>query len=81
MQTISVEIKDNHIENFMEYINNHSDNISIKKDKNLDYDPYFYERQKELHKLRKDVKSGDMEMLSKEQYDKEIKSFFDDLKK
>ena len=81
MQTISVEIEDNHIQSFMEYINNHSDNISIKKDKNLDYDPYFYERQKELHKLRKDIKSGDMEMLSKEQYDKEIKSFFDDLKK
>jgi hypothetical protein len=49
---------------------NHSENITISKDKNLELDPYFYERQKELHQLREDIKNGDMEM----------KQFFSDLK-
>jgi len=49
--------------------------------KNLEYNLYFYERQKELHQLREDIKNGDTEMLSQEQYDKEIKQFFADLKR
>ena len=81
MQTMAVQIKDNYVQTFMNYVNSHSENITIAKDKNLEYDPYFYERQKELHQLRKDIKNGDMEMLSQEQYDKEIKQFFADLKK
>ena len=81
MQTIAVQIQDSYVQNFISYVNNHSDNITITKDKNLEYDPYFYERQKELHQLREDIKNGDMEMLSQEQYDKEMKQFFSDLKK
>ena len=37
MQTLAVQVE-----------NNHSNNITISKDENLEYDPYFYERQKEL---------------------------------
>ncbi len=81
MQTMAVQIQDNYVQNFMSYVNNHSEDIIITKDKNLEYDPYFYERQKELHQLREDIKNGDMEMLSQEQYDKEMKQFFSDLKK
>ena len=81
MQTMAVQIQDNYVQNFMSYVNNHSENITISKDKNLELDPYFYERQKELHQLRADIKSGDMEMLSQEQYQKEMKQFFTDLKK
>ncbi len=81
MQTIAVQIQDNYVQNFMSYVNNHSENITIERDKNLEYDPYFYERKKELHQLREDIKNGDMEMLSQEQYDKEMKQFFSDLKK
>jgi len=81
MQTIAVQIQDNYVQNFMSYVNNHSENITIERDNNLELDPYFYERQEELHQLRADIKSGDMEMLSQEQYDKEIKQFFADLKK
>ena len=54
----------------MNYVNNHSDNITIERDKNLEYDPYFYKKQKELHQLREDIKNGDMEMLSHDKYDK-----------
>jgi len=81
MQTMAVQIQDDYVQNFMSYVNSHSENITISKDKNLEYDPYFYERQKELHQLREDIKNGDMEMLSQEQYDKEMKQFFSDLKK
>jgi len=81
MQTMAVQIQDNYVQNFMSYVNNHSENITIEKDKNLELDPYFYERKKELHQLRIDIKNDDMEMLSQEQYDKEIKQFFADLKK
>ena len=81
MHTMSVQIEDNYLQKFMNYVNNHSESITITKDKNLELDPYFYERQKELHQLREDIKNGDMEMLSQEQYDKEMKQFFSDLKK
>ena len=42
----------------------------------LDIDPYFYGRQKELHQIRADIKNGNMEMLSEEQYEQEIEQFF-----
>ena len=80
MQTMAVEIKDDYVENFISYVNNHSENITIKKDKNLEYDPYFYERKKELEQVIKECENGTMEMLSKEQYDDEMKIFFKDLK-
>ncbi len=50
----------------MSYVNNHSENITIEKDKNLEIDPYFYERQKELHQIRDDIKNGQIEMVSHE---------------
>lgn len=81
MQTIAVQIQDDYVQKFMSYVHNHSENITIEKDKNLELDPYFYERQKELHQIREDIKNGQMEMLSQEQYDKEMKHFFSDLKK
>jgi len=42
MQTISVQIQDNY--------------IAVTKDKNLEYDQYFYERKKELEQIRDDRK-------------------------
>ena len=30
------------------------------KDKNLEHDPYFYERQKKLQRIRDDIESGKM---------------------
>ena len=79
MQTMSVQIQDNYMPQFINYVQEHNENIVISKDENLEYDPYFYERQRDLHKLREDIKNGTMEMLSQEQYNKEIKQFFQDL--
>ena len=80
MQTMAVQIQDNYVQNFMSYVNDHSENIQVSKDKNLEYDPYFYERKKELEKVIEECENGTMEMLSQEQYDDEMKIFFKDLK-
>jgi len=81
MQTMSVQIQDSYVQKFMNYVDSHSDSITITKDKNLEYDPYFYERQKELHNIRADIKSGKMEMLSEKKYEEEIEQFFSKLEK
>lgn len=64
MQTLAVQVQDNYVQDFMNYVNSHSNNITISKDKNLEKDPYFYERQKELHQIRDAIKNGDIKMLS-----------------
>ena len=80
MQTMAIQIQDNYVQNFMRYVNNHSEGIVVTKDKNLEYDPYFYERKKDLEQVIEDSENGTMEMLSQEQYDDEMKIFFKDLK-
>ena len=80
MQTMAIQIQDDYVNDFMSYVNNHSDSISITKDKNLEYDPYFYERQKQLQQDIEDIDNGHAEMLSSEQFDTEMDIFFKDLK-
>ncbi len=80
MQTIAVQIKDDYVSDFMNYVKKHSGNITISKDKNLELDPFFYERKKELEQVIEECENGTMEMLSQEQYDDEMKVFFKDLK-
>ena len=79
MQTLAVQIQDSYVQDFMSYVNNHSENITISKDKNLEIDPYFYERKQDLEQIIEDSENGTMEMLSQEQYEKEMKIFFKDL--
>ena len=81
MQILTIEVKDDFMTEFMKIIDNAKDNIIVKKDKNLEHDPYFYERQKELQKVRDDIKSGKAEMLTQEQYDTEMEQFFEKLEK
>jgi len=68
------------MQDFLAIIEHYGDKIQLKKDENLEYDPYFYKRKKELQQDITDIDNGEMEMLSQEQYDKEINSFFTDLK-
>jgi len=81
MKTLSVQIEDSYMQKFMNFVDNSHLNITIANDKNLELDQHFYERQKELHKIREDIKNDNMEMLSQEQYNKEIKDFFFRVKK
>ncbi|MBL0707868.1 MAG: hypothetical protein JJW00_02365 [Sulfurimonas sp.] len=79
MQTMSVQIQDSYVQNFMSYVNSHSENVTISKDKNLELDPYFYERKKRLHQIRDDVQNGKMRLLTQKESDDEIELFFKEL--
>jgi hypothetical protein len=64
MQTVAVQIQDDYVQNFMNYVNNHSENITVARDHNLELDPYFYERKRELNKIRDDIRNDKIEMVS-----------------
>ncbi len=81
MQTLTIKVKDDFMAEFIKIIDTLKDNVILKKDKNLELDPYFYERQKKLHKIRDDIKSGKAKMLSQKQYDNEMEKFFKKLEK
>ena len=81
MQTLAVQVEDNYVQDFMNYVNNHSNNITISKDKNLEVDPYFYERQKELQQDLEDVESGKAEMISHDDLWNNINSHLKSIKK
>ncbi len=80
MQTLSIQVEDGYIQQFMNFVKNSHSNITVTKDKNLEYDPYFYERKRDLEQIIEDSEDGTMEMLSQEQYDQEMEIFFKDLK-
>ncbi len=80
MQTLTINIQDNFMQDFLAIIEHYGDKIQLKKDKNLECDPYFYERKKQLQQDIDDIDSGKVKMLSQEQYDKEMNSFFTELK-
>jgi len=79
MQTLAIQIQDDYVNDFMNYVESHSDSITITKDKNLEHDPYFYERKKKLHQIRNDVHNGNMKLLTQEESDDEIELFFKEL--
>jgi hypothetical protein len=79
MQTLSIQIQDSYMQQFMNFVQESHSNITVTKDKNLEIDPYFYERKRELEQIIEDSENGTMEMLSQEQYEKEMKIFFKDL--
>ena len=67
MQTIQLQVKDDYVNNVVGLLSNLKDvmieSIEVTKDKNLEIDPYFYERRESLHQLHDDIRSGKMEML------------------
>jgi len=80
MQTLSIQIQDDYMQQFMNFVKNSHSNITVSKDKNLEFDPYFYERKKDLEQIIEESENGTMEMLSQKQYDQEMEIFFKDLK-
>ena len=62
MQTIQLQVKDGYTQNILDMLGSVKDimieSIEVKKDQNLELDPYFYERQEQLHQLRADIASG-----------------------
>ncbi|NOQ30469.1 MAG: hypothetical protein GQ570_05025 [Helicobacteraceae bacterium] len=81
MQTIAVQVQDSYVQKFMSYVNNHSESITISKDKNLEIDPYFYERQKELHQIKNDIDNGKIQMIENDDFWSDIDDFVETLQK
>ncbi len=79
MQTLSIQIQDSYMQQFMNFVKESHSNITVSKDKNLELDPYFYERKRELEQIIEDSENGTMEVLSQEQYETEMQIFFKDL--
>jgi len=51
MQTLTIQVKDDLVAEVMNALEKFKDNVKIIKDKNLELDPYFYERREKLHKI------------------------------
>lgn len=81
MQTIAIQVQDDYVNDFMNYVNNHSDRIIISKDENLEYDLYFYERQKELHQIKSNIDSGKVQMIENDEFWDDIDNFVETLQK
>ena len=64
MRTLTVNIQDNAFQEFLNFVSKRKEAIEITKDKNLELDPYFYERQKQLQQDLEEVESGKAEMIS-----------------
>jgi hypothetical protein len=75
MQTVAVQIQDSYMKKFLSYVNSHSENITISKDKNLEYDPYFYERKKQLQQDMDDIDNGKVKMINNEDFWDDIDNF------
>ena len=81
MQTFVIKIEDNFMQDFLNIVEQYKDKIQLQKDKNLEYDPYFYDRKRDLEEIINESENGNMELLSQEQYTNEMVHFFDTLKK
>jgi len=81
MHTLTVNIQDSVFEEFLNFVSKRKDTIEIAKDKNLESDSYFYERQKQLQQDIDDIDSGKVEMISHENFWDDIDSFTQSLQK
>ena len=69
MHTLTVQVQDSVFQEFLNFISKRKETIEIKQDKNLEEDPFFYERQKELHSIRENIKNGTSELTSFEDFE------------
>ena len=64
VQTLTLQVQDSFVPNLINILNEFKNEITIQKDKNLEYDPYFYVRQKQLQQDLKEIEDGTAEMIS-----------------
>ncbi len=81
MQTLTVNIQDNFVQDFLTIIDHYKDKVELKKDKNLEYDPCFYERKKQLQQDMNDIDSGKVKMINNEDFWDDIDNFTQSLQK
>jgi len=87
MQTLTINIQDNFVQDFLTIIEHYKDKVqlqnevSLEKDKNLEQDPYFYERQKQLQQDIEEIDNGNVQMISNEDFWNDIDTFAESLQK
>ncbi len=81
MQTLTVNIQDNFVEDFLTIIDHYKDRIQLQQDKNLKYDPYFYERKRQLQEDINDIDNGKVKMINNEDFWDDIDNFTQSLQK
>ena len=81
MQTLTINIQDNFVQDFLTIIERHKDKIQVQKDENLISDPYFYDRQKQLKQDIDEIDSGRVEMINNKDFWDDIDTFTQSLQK
>ena len=75
MQTLTVNIQDNFVQDFLTIIEHYKDKVQLQKDENLVNDPYFYERQKQLQQDIDEIDNGKVKMINNEDFWDDIDTF------
>jgi hypothetical protein len=81
MHTLTVNIQDSVFQEFLNFVSKRKETIKITKDKNLEYDSYFYERKKQLQQDMDDIDNGKVKMINNEDFWDDIDSFTQSLQK
>ncbi len=81
MQTLTLDIQDNFLQDFLTIIEQYKDKVQLTKDENLEHDPYFYERQKQLQQDIDEIDNGKAQMINNQDFWNEIDAFTDSLQK
>ena len=81
MQTLTLDVQDDFVQDFLTIIEHYKDKVQLQKDKNLVADPYFYERQKQLQQDLKEVENRTAEMISNKDFWDDIDTFTQSLQK
>ena len=81
MQTLTLQVQDNFIPNLLNYLEQFKNEVTIKNDKNLEYDPYFYDRQKQIQQDIDDIDNGKVKMINNKDFWNDIDNFTESLQK
>jgi hypothetical protein len=81
MPTLTVNVQDNFVEDFLTIIEHYKDKVQLQEDKNLVVDPFFYERQKQLQEDIAEIDNGCVDMISNKDFWENIDTFAQSLQK
>jgi hypothetical protein len=81
MRTLTLQVQDNFVPSLLNILKEFKNEVTIKKDENLEYDPYFYERQKQLQQDIDDIDNDKVEMINNTDFWSDIDNFTDSLQK
>lgn len=75
MKTLTVDIQDNFIQEFLNFVQKSQNKIQLHQNVDLEKDIYFYQRQEELHNIRKQVKENPNQISSIDSIEKKFDTF------